>query len=98
MGITGGFGMTIDLEHGTSRNWVIGRDGVKRWADSGLPFTHKSIGHWSGDEDGAEWVSDGVACAEKNAKFSSADWVAVDCQDCLTKKTTGKRGPHNGNA
>jgi hypothetical protein len=35
MGITGGFGTTIDLERGTSRKWVIGRDGVKRWADNG---------------------------------------------------------------
>ena len=37
MGITGGFGTTIDLGRGTSRQWVIGRDGVKRWADSGEP-------------------------------------------------------------
>jgi hypothetical protein len=37
MAITGGFGMTMDLERGTSRRWVIGRDGVKRWADDGLP-------------------------------------------------------------
>ena len=35
MGITGGFGTTMDLERGTSRKWVMGRDGVKRWEDSG---------------------------------------------------------------
>lgn len=35
--ITGGFGMTMDLERGTMRQWVMGRDGVKRWADSGEP-------------------------------------------------------------
>ena len=35
MGITGGFGTTMDLERGTSRQWVMGRDGVKQWADSG---------------------------------------------------------------
>ena len=35
MGITGGFGMTMDLERGTMRQWVMGRDGVKRWADTG---------------------------------------------------------------
>ena len=29
--------MTMDLERGTMRQWVIGRDGVKRWADSGEP-------------------------------------------------------------
>lgn len=34
MGITGGFGMTMDLERGTTRQWVTGRDGVKRWADT----------------------------------------------------------------
>ena len=37
MAITGGFGTTLDLERGTSRQWVIGRDGVKRWADNGEP-------------------------------------------------------------
>ena len=26
--------MTLDLERGTTRNWVMGSDGVKRWADS----------------------------------------------------------------
>lgn len=35
MAITGGFGTTLDLESGTSRQWVIGRDGGKRWADTG---------------------------------------------------------------
>lgn len=43
MGITGGFGTTIDLERGTSRQWVIGRDGVKRWADSGQPLTQELL-------------------------------------------------------
>ena len=37
MAITGGFGVTMDLERGTSRQWVMGRDGVKRWADDGAP-------------------------------------------------------------
>lgn len=37
MGITGGFGITMDLERGTARQWVMGRDGVKRWADNGEP-------------------------------------------------------------
>lgn len=35
--ITGGFGMKMDLERGTMRQWVIGRDGVKRWADNNEP-------------------------------------------------------------
>ena len=37
MAITGGIGFTMDLERGTSRRWVIGRDGIKRWADDGTP-------------------------------------------------------------
>lgn len=37
MAITGGFGTTMDLERGTSRQWVVGRDGVKRWADTNEP-------------------------------------------------------------
>lgn len=37
MAITGGFGTMMDLERGTSRQWVMGRDGVRRWADSGEP-------------------------------------------------------------
>lgn len=36
--ITGGFGMTMDLERGTMRQWVMGRDGVKRWADTDEPI------------------------------------------------------------
>ena len=31
------FGVTMDLERGTTRNWVMGDDGVKRWVDSGEP-------------------------------------------------------------
>lgn len=37
MAITGGFGTTMDLERGTIRQWVMGRDGVKRWADTNEP-------------------------------------------------------------
>ena len=33
--ITRGFGMTMDLERGTTRNWAMGSDGVKRWVDTG---------------------------------------------------------------
>ena len=36
--ITGGFGMTMDLERGTMRHWVLGTDGVKRWADTNEPM------------------------------------------------------------
>jgi hypothetical protein len=35
--ITGGFGMTMDLERGTTRQWVMGRDGIKRWNDTNEP-------------------------------------------------------------
>jgi hypothetical protein len=37
--ITGGFGMELDLERGVARHWVMGRDGVKRWVDTGEPVT-----------------------------------------------------------
>lgn len=43
MAITGGFGTTLDLERGTSRQWVIGRDGVKRWADNDQPLTQELL-------------------------------------------------------
>jgi hypothetical protein len=32
--ITGGFGMTMDLELGAMRQWTMGRDGVQRWLDN----------------------------------------------------------------
>ena len=31
------FGVTMDLERGTTRNWVMGSDGVKRWVDNMAP-------------------------------------------------------------
>ena len=37
MAITGGFGIEIDLGTGQQRQWVMGRDGVKRWADTSAP-------------------------------------------------------------
>lgn len=39
MAITGGFGTTMDLANGTSRQWVMGSDGVKRWADTNEPIS-----------------------------------------------------------
>ena len=45
MGITGGFGTTMDLERGTTRKWVMGRDGVKRWADTGEPVPLDDLLH-----------------------------------------------------
>lgn len=38
MGITGGFGALIDFERGTVRRWVMGPDGIKRWADTNEPL------------------------------------------------------------
>ena len=35
--ITRAFGITMDIERGTTLNWVMGIDGVKRWVDSGIP-------------------------------------------------------------
>jgi len=39
--ITKGFGMTLDMQSGSMRNWFIGRDGVKRWADTQEPVDSK---------------------------------------------------------
>ena len=47
MAITGGFGMTMDLARGTTRQRVMGRDGVKRWADNGQPIECT----WSGEDE-----------------------------------------------
>lgn len=41
MGITRGFGVIIDFDNGTSRQWVMGVDGVKRWSDSGEPLSQE---------------------------------------------------------
>lgn len=49
MAITGGFGMTMDLERGTTRRWVMGRDGVKRWADTGEPVESDPYCECGGD-------------------------------------------------
>lgn len=35
--IARGFGVTMDIERGATRNWVVGSDGVKRWVDSMAP-------------------------------------------------------------
>lgn len=77
MGITGGFGTTMDLERGTSRQWVMGRDGVKRWADNGeqvhKPATlpndvARCAGVGSDDEGWREGCDD---CARRTAESTS---------------------------
>lgn len=35
--ITGGFGVMVDTQRGTTRSWYMNRDGVKRWADNDAP-------------------------------------------------------------
>ena len=32
-----GFGVTLDVETGLTRRWVVGSDRVKRWADTMQP-------------------------------------------------------------
>jgi hypothetical protein len=44
MSITRGFGLTLDLARGTQRRWVMGRDGIKRWADDGKPVDPSPTG------------------------------------------------------
>ena len=84
MGITGGFGTTMDLERGTSRQWVIGRDGVKRWADSGEPVQKpettlpNDVARCAGvgdDEDG--WREGCDDCARRTAESTSdvSSWM-----------------------
>lgn len=43
MAITGGFGVEFDLSTGRHRQWVMGRDGVKRWADTNAPTEKEKI-------------------------------------------------------
>lgn len=73
MGITGGFGTTIDLERGTSRQWVIGRDGVKRWADSGEPVQKRAT----------ELPNDVARCA--GVGDNDEGW-REGCADCARRK------------
>ena len=38
MGITGGFGFTVDIKTGRTRRWYYDRkDKIKRWADNDEP-------------------------------------------------------------
>jgi hypothetical protein len=43
MAITGGFGMTMDLVRGVTRQWVMGGDGIKRWADTNEPVEERPL-------------------------------------------------------
>lgn len=36
--ITTGFGVTLCTATGVSRKWVMGKDGIKRWADNNKPI------------------------------------------------------------
>jgi hypothetical protein len=42
--------MVFDLETGGMRNWYIGADGVKRWADTEEPVEGESSGRYGDDE------------------------------------------------
>ena len=41
--ITGGFGVTMDLERGMERAWYVSRDGVKRWAATDQPVEQAPV-------------------------------------------------------
>lgn len=77
MGITGGFGTTMDFERGTLRQWVMGRDGVKRWADNGEPVQKPAtlpndVARCAGvgsDEEG--WREGCDDCARRTAESTS---------------------------
>ena len=38
-----GFGIEFDLKTGASRRWHIGRDYIKRWADTHLPVNGEKL-------------------------------------------------------
>lgn len=73
----------MDLERGTSRQWVMGRDGIKRWADSGEPVQKPitlphDVARCSGvgdDKDG--WREGCDDCARRTAELPKgfASWV-----------------------
>lgn len=61
MAITGGFGMTMDIKHGTTRRWVMGRDGVKRWADTNESVEDQRKFRGSGELERAGYIPAGSA-------------------------------------
>ena len=71
--ITGGFGMTMDFERGTMRQWAMGRDGVKRWADNGDPVQEADDGY-PADQD--EEMTVGIDCCPHMVPYGS------DCDEC----------------
>lgn len=74
MGITGGFGITMDLERGTTRQWVMGRDGVKRWADNGEPVEKRTT------------LSNDVARCAGVVGDDDEGW-REGCDDCMRRTT-----------
>lgn len=67
MAITFGFGTTMDLERGTARQWVMGRDGVKRWADTNEPVAPTAMECICGAMHGAgatHWTCQKHGCME----------------------------------
>lgn len=52
---------------------------------------HKSFGHWETigyQQDGEpiqKWARDPCACGTTAALYTSADWIAVTCQQCLKR-------------
>lgn len=53
--------MTMDLERGTMRQWAMGRDGVKRWADTNEPHDNDAHDRQYG------CAEDGCDCETPNA-------------------------------
>ena len=76
VGITGGFGTTMDLERGTSRQWVMGSDGVKRWADSGEPVGPVATLDEGYQADQDDEMTVGLDCCPHYVPYGS------DCDEC----------------
>lgn len=66
----------MDLERGTSRQWVMGRDGVKRWADSGEPVERAAPQDDGYPADQDEEMTIGLDCCPHMVPYGS------DCDEC----------------
>ncbi len=66
-----GFGTMIDTKNGTSRRWVVGSDGVKRWHDTGDP----AEGPWG--------HGDLMATAAVRYCLGRQSYIVGDCVDWL---------------
>ncbi|MEQ1560391.1 MAG: hypothetical protein ABL933_15830 [Methyloglobulus sp.] len=68
--IKGGFGFTLDIKTGTTRRWVIGKDGIKRWFDNNEPVECPAC-----DYESAKLVSRAKWCCPKCGRDFSVEYL-----------------------